>query len=129
MPSDTERVAPLPASIAETTSAPSAPSAPSSPVGHGMSVSARPRYRSNPKPDYPIDSLRHREEGVVLLKVDVTVDGMAAAVALKQSSGFSALDVAAIEAVHHWTFEAALADGLPIASQVVVPVRFSLSNR
>jgi protein TonB len=47
---------------------------------------------------------------------------------LKQSSGFPLLDEAAIAAVRRWTFEPARIDGRAVASQVVVPVRFSMSN-
>jgi periplasmic protein TonB len=103
--------------------------APARVTSPGQSVKARPRYRSNPRPDYPIDSLRHREEGVVLLDVDVTADGRAAAVALARSSGFEGLDKAALETVKNWTFEPARTGGLAVASQVVVPVRFSLDGR
>lgn len=96
---------------------------------HGRSVTAKPRYRSNPTPDYPSASLRYREEGTVLLLIDVTADGRAAAVALKQTSGFPLLDEAALECAKDWTFEPGRLDGQPVASQAIVPVQFSLDNR
>ena len=92
----------------------------------GPTVSATPRYRTNPVPDYPIPSRRRREEGVVLLNVMVQADGAPAAVSINRSSGFPLLDRAALDAVRRWTFEPARAGGLPVARLTVVPVRFSL---
>lgn len=52
--------------------------------GRGPSTSARPRYRSNPKPDYPPEARRAAQEGVVMLAVQVTADGRAASVQLSR---------------------------------------------
>lgn len=102
----------------------SAPAASSS----GTLVSATPRYRSNPPPDYPLPSRRRREEGIVLLTVVVQASGSPSAISLSRSSGHPLLDRAALEAVRHWTFEPARAANVPVTSSVVVPVRFSLSD-
>ena len=92
-------------------------------------VSAKPRYLSNPTPAYPIPSRRRREEGIVLLNVQVEADGTPAAVSLNRSCGHPLLDRAALDAVRRWTFEPARAAGLPVSSLVVIPVRFSLSEQ
>jgi protein TonB len=97
--------------------------------GAGAAVSAKPRYRSNPKPDYPIPSQRRGEEGIVLLNVQVSADGTPAAISLNRSCGHPLLDRAALEAVRRWTFEPARAAGVPVSSLVVIPVRFSLDDR
>ena len=97
--------------------------------GGGAVVSATPRYHTNPKPDYPIPSLRRREEGIVLLNVLVQTDGTPAAISLNRSCGHPLLDRAALDAVHRWTFEPARAAGVPVSSLVVVPVRFSLAEQ
>lgn len=102
----------------------SAPAAASS----GTLVSATPRYRSNPPPDYPLPSRRRREEGIVLLTVVVQASGSPSAISLSRTSGHPLLDRAALEAVRHWTFEPARAANVPVTSSVVVPVRFSLSD-
>jgi protein TonB len=86
------------------------------------------RYRSNPKPPYPEEARRLREEGIVLVSVEVGADGLPVEVTLKQSSGYESLDRAAVEAVKGWTFEPAREGPLPVASRVDVPVRFSLSE-
>ena len=98
------------------------------PPASGPAVSAHPRYRSNPKPDYPMDARRLHQEGTVLLSVEVSADGHAESVSLKRSSGFPSLDQAAIQAVRHWTFEPGRTGGVAVASRVDVPVRFSLSD-
>lgn len=96
--------------------------------GGGAVVSATPRYHTNPKPDYPIPSLRRREEGIVLLNVQVLADGTPAAISLNRTCGHPLLDRAALDAVRRWTFEPARAAGVPVSSLVVIPVRFSLSE-
>jgi protein TonB len=97
-------------------------------AGGGAAVSAKPRYRSNPTPDYPIPSKRRREEGIVLLNVQVQADGTPAAISLNRSCGHPLLDRAALDAVRRWTFEPARAAGLAVPSLVVIPVRFSLED-
>ena len=94
----------------------------------GGAISAQPRYRSNPKPEYPLPSLRRREEGVVLLNVVVQPDGLPGAISLKRSSGHPLLDRAALEVVRRRSFEPARAAGVPVSSLVEIPVRFSLAD-
>ena len=96
--------------------------------GGGAVVSAQPRYHTNPRPDYPIPSLRRREEGIVLLNVQVQANGTPAAISLNRSCGHPLLDRAALDAVRRWTFEPARAAGVPVSSLVVIPVRFSLDD-
>ncbi len=96
--------------------------------GGGHFASATPRYRVNPRPDYPIPSRRRGEEGVVLLNVVIQTNGSPESVSLNRSSGYPLLDRAAIDAVRRWSFEPARAASVPVASRVVVPVRFSLSE-
>jgi protein TonB len=68
------------------------------------------------------------QQGVVLLTVQVGADGHASDVTLSRSSGFPLLDQAALRTVRQWRFYPARAGGLPVASQVEVPVRFSLAQ-
>ena len=91
-------------------------------VGPDFNVS----YFSNPEPDYPSLSRRLREQGLVKLRVHVTVDGRAGEVTLHKSSGFERLDRAALDAVRRWRFRPAQQAGKPVAGWVLVPVRFEL---
>jgi protein TonB len=49
-------------------------------------------------------------------------------VSLAHGSGHPLLDQAAIAAVRTWTFEPARASGVAVTSEVVVPVRYALSQ-
>ena len=89
---------------------------------------AKPRYRSNPRPDYPAEARRLRQQGRVLLDVAVSAGGRPTSVSVKQSSGVAALDAAALAAVRRWTFEPARTAGIPVAARVEVPVRFDLAR-
>lgn len=88
----------------------------------------RARYLSNPKPEYPEEARRMRQQGVVMISVEVSADGHASDVSVSRSSGFPQLDQAAVRGVRRWIFEPARLAGLPVASHVEVPVRFSLSE-
>lgn len=94
----------------------------------GPAIAARPRYRSNPPPEYPVEARRLHQEGVALLGVEVSAEGRPASVHIKRSSGVPILDQAALDAVRQWAFEPARIGILPVASFVDVPVRFSLTQ-
>jgi protein TonB len=96
-------------------------------AAHGP-LSSHASYRSNPKPDYPAEARQERQEGVVIVSVEVGADGRPSDVSLARSSGYPLLDQAAVQAVRRWTFDPARAAGLAVSSRVSVPVRFSLSR-
>jgi protein TonB len=85
-------------------------------------------YLRNSPPRYPLLARRNGVEGTVKLKVLVTRDGRAAQVQLQQSSGSSALDSAAADAVRDWQFVPAKRGQEPTESWVVVPVVFKLEK-
>ncbi|MEI8235061.1 MAG: energy transducer TonB [Verrucomicrobiota bacterium] len=84
------------------------------------------RVRSNPRPEYPAQARRERQEGVVLVAVEIGADGSPVDVALGRTSGFPLLDAAALRAVRRWRFEPASAAGRAAASHAEVPIRFNL---
>jgi protein TonB len=90
-------------------------------------VRAQPNYLKTPAPDYPPLARRRRQEGLVLLIVEVTAAGKATSVRIKESSGFPALDAAALQAVREWEFDPARIGSRAFASEIEVPVRFKLS--
>lgn len=99
------------------------------PDGQGVAVQP-PRfaaaYLQNPEPEYPALSQRLGEEGRVLLRVLVSLEGRAEQVELKQSSGFARLDTAAQAAVRRWRFQAARRGTESVAAWVIVPITFHL---
>ncbi|MCK9274494.1 MAG: energy transducer TonB [Syntrophales bacterium] len=85
-----------------------------------------PGYRDNPPPAYPQIARRRGYEGVVVLFVEVRSDGTVENVTIKESSGKTILDRAALEGVRTWTFYPALREGKPVSARIEVPVRFVL---
>ena len=84
------------------------------------------RGRSNPAPAYPTAAKQARQEGTVTLEVEVSTAGLPTKVSLARSSGFPALDQAALAAVRRWKFEPARTAGVAVKGHVVVPLRFEL---
>jgi periplasmic protein TonB len=80
----------------------------------------------NPRPDYPVMARIARLEGRLVLRVDVTVSGSAAAVAVAVSSGHPSLDEAAVDAVQGWRFDPATRRGKPITGIIYLPIEFRL---
>lgn len=93
-----------------------------------LGVRATPRYRTNPAPIYPALARSRRQEGLVLVRVSVTAEGRPSRIELERSSGFSALDEAALEAVREWEFEPARVGARAVSSEIQVPVRFQLAD-
>ena len=89
------------------------------PVGGGI---------ANPPPRYPFSARRRGQEGRVVLRVEVDPAGHAADVVVAHSSGFSALDKAAADAVRRWRFQPARRGGAPVAGRIEVPIQFRLNT-
>ncbi len=82
----------------------------------------------NKAPLYPTLSRRLKEQGTVYLQVLVLKNGKVGQLKLKQSSGFSRLDQAALNAVRGWTYQPAVKLGQPIDYWFVQPVVFNLNS-
>ncbi|HEY8966395.1 MAG TPA: energy transducer TonB [Candidatus Methylacidiphilales bacterium] len=88
----------------------------------------KPDYLRNPPPTYPESARRSRQEGLVRLLVIVNAEGRPESVEVAGSSGYDALDRAAVEAVRNWKFRPAQEAGIAVRSRVSVPVRFRLDQ-
>lgn len=87
----------------------------------------KPRYRLPPKPAvYPARAIELGQQGEVLIRVRLDLDGSAAEIRLWRSSGFDLLDRSALAAVRGWHFHPAMRGGHPVAAWVEIPVRFHL---
>jgi protein TonB len=82
----------------------------------------------NPKPRYPRLARLRGWQGRVVLRVTVTPEGVPTAVTVEASSGFLALDRAAVKAVRAWRFRPARFAGSAVADTVRVPIRFELAQ-
>ncbi len=83
-------------------------------------------FLKNPQPSYPVFAKKRQQQGIVMLKVKVSIDGKAEIVELAESSGFSLLDDAAQLAVAKWQFIPARRGDVVIAASVIVPVQFAI---
>lgn len=89
-------------------------------------VEAHPRYDENPPPRYPRLAQQRGWEGEVRLRVWIAASGEVVEAEIRDSSGYSLLDRAALEAVRGWRFEPGRQGGVAVESQVIVPVTFRL---
>lgn len=88
----------------------------------------RPSIAYAPPPEYPTVARRNQWEGTVLVSIRVTASGSVAEASVAKSSGYDALDAAAVAAVYRWQFNPASRDGQPVSGRVKVPINFDLSK-
>jgi protein TonB len=85
-------------------------------------------YLHNPVPPYPQRARERGEQGKVLVRALINVDGTVAELAMKRSSGFPDLDRSALETVKKWRFVPARRGTVAVSAWVVVPIFFSLKG-
>ncbi len=98
---------------------------------HSSSVvvtKANPDYFQNSAPEYPELAKQMRQEGLVILSVDVNRQGLPVSVEVIKSCGYRLLDGAALRAVRHWRFQPGHIGDLPVESRVTIPIRFRLEK-
>ncbi len=137
----TETPPPMPLAIAEPTPAPNAPvgvvaravplpaiTAPPAPVAAPKVElpSSDADYLQNPKPAYPGMSKRLGEQGKVVVRVLIGVDGVVQKAEIRQSSGFERLDQAALMTAQRWRYVPGKRGGVAEAMWFNVPINFVL---
>ena len=75
-------------------------------------------------PVYPAEALTKKQDGKVVLLIDLDVTGAVTGVKVEHSQPAGVFDAAAVEAAWKWHFQPALEAGKPVATQVRVPVTF-----
>lgn len=109
---------------------PSGPSRPSEEPSERGSNQARVDAPAKPittiRPVYPSGSRRRGEQGLVTLALDIDAFGMVTKASIKISSGFRALDAAALKAVRSAKFIPARRGDEAVESAVVLPLVFKL---
>jgi TonB family protein len=78
------------------------------------------------KPEYPKSSLRNEEKGTVKLSFEIDVDGKVLQGKIVRSSGFKALDDAALVGIGKCPFKPATENGAPVRSWVMVQYVWAL---
>jgi protein TonB len=87
---------------------------------------ARPLYKQNTSPRYPLRARRMGYEGLVMLKVLVDENGRVNDLEVLQSSGYAILDKAALSSVKKWMFVPGTEGGKKKKMWVKIPIRFEL---
>lgn len=118
-----EPTEPVPESAPATTPTEPTPAASSS---SAAPVAVAAVLLEGPEPRYPTLSARLGEEGVVLCRLQVGVDGRVTGVEVLTSSGHERLDDAAVECLGTWVFQPATEDGEPVPASVDHRVVFRL---
>jgi protein TonB len=91
-----------------------------------LNVDARPVTPIAPA--YPRRMRELGREGTVRILATVDADGSVLSAVVAASSGFSMLDNAAAAAVRRAVFSPAQRGGVPVASLVLIPIRFSIAD-
>lgn len=89
---------------------------------------AKPRYRDNSPPSYPLTARMRGYEGVVLVSAEILAEGRVGSLKIKSSSGYEMLDKSALDAVKFWKFDPAKRMGKPVIAWVDIPVRYVLKK-
>ena len=105
--------------------APPAPPAPPAPAAVQM-PSSNADYLQNPKPAYPPLSKRLGEQGKVIVRVLIGIDGVPQKAEIRQSSGFDRLDLAALSTALKWRYVPGKRGGVAEEMWVNVPINFVL---
>ena len=81
-------------------------------------------YRKQTPPVYPRRAFELGQQGTVMLRAEITPNGVPHVLKIAKSSGHRLLDMAALAAVKTWQFEPTNINGNIVTSWVRVPVRF-----
>ncbi len=82
-----------------------------------------------PKLNYPITAINNNEQGKVKIEANITITGAVGELKIIQSSGFQALDQAAIKWFKKLKFTPALSQGKVVSTKVVQVVSFNLQEQ
>jgi protein TonB len=88
-----------------------------------------PSILSSPKPPYPRDAFRAKQEGRVSVDIEVLSDGKVGRTLLHATSGVTALDESALESIKKWQYSPGSRGGKLNAQWIRVVVSFELKNR
>jgi len=104
---------------------PPAPPAPPAPPRIEL-PSSNADYLRNPPPPYPPMSKRLGEQGRVVVRAFIQLDGTASRAEVQRSSGFERLDQTAVQTVLRWRYVPGKRAGVPEAMWFNIPINFVL---
>jgi protein TonB len=126
-----------PAPQPQPTTAKQAQSQPPRPATQPIAVAAAPmaspdvgpKPTSSPKPPYPLSAFKAKQEGKVVLELEVLEDGAVGQVRLAQSSTVESLDESALATVKKWRYSPAQKGGQIVKQWIRVSILFELKSR
>ena len=95
----------------------------SSPAANGA-PDVLPSEIQNPFPAYPPELLARRVQATVVLLLKIAADGTVAEAIVHRSSGYDAMDQAALAVVKSWKFKPAIKNGKSVETTVRKPFTF-----
>jgi TonB family protein len=95
----------------------------------GSRADSLPAALFQPAPVYPPELERAGIEGIVVFRLKIAADGNVADAVIEQSSGFAAMDRAALEAVRKWRFTPARRFGVAVPIEVRKRFPFVIERR
>lgn len=109
-----------------------APQAAPAPASAGSGPVSVPNLNTNlmsgAPPAYPMGSRRKREQGTVVLRLVISPEGRVTEISVNRSSGFPALDDAAMAAVRKWRWSPKVIDGRAVSITGLVRIPFVLND-
>lgn len=88
-----------------------------------------PKPTSSPKPPYPLTAFKAKQEGRVVLELEVLEDGAVGQVRLAQSSAVESLDESALATVKKWKYSPAQKGGKIVKQWIRVSILFEVKAR
>lgn len=88
-----------------------------------------PKPTSSPKPPYPLTAFKAKQEGRVVLELEVLEDGAVGQVRLAQSSAVESLDESALATVKKWKYSPAQKGGQIVKQWIRVSILFEVKAR
>jgi protein TonB len=79
-------------------------------------------------PKYPLESLRKKEQGTVMLRLTIGTNGSVSSISVAKSSGFDRLDDAALRAVRLWRWRPMVRDGQALEVMGVMAIPFVMKG-
>ena len=117
-----------PAAALAPAAAPAAPAAASGLPGPVRVANLAAIMTYGPPPPYPAASKHKKETGTVVVRVVISEQGTVMEASIRQSSGFSALDDAALNAVRRYRFSPTIRDGRPVVAAGSIAMPFTLKT-
>lgn len=105
-----------------------APAAPKAAVAAPVAVDLSTKMIAGKPPRYPVDSRRNKEQGTVVLRLTLGLDGSVSEIGVAHSSGFDRLDKAALEAVRRWRWSPTVQAGQAVQVRGMVEIPFVLQG-